>query len=269
MKAVKYQVKPGSKADLASRNPDCRDGTPDSKEGRHERMKELAADLDAGQRVLFAAHKAKVLIILQGMDASGKDGTIRNVLTQVNPMGVRAYSFKEPVGAEKEHDFLWRYHRVVPGNGEIAVFNRSQYEEVLIVRYLESMTACQLETRYDHIRNFEKLLAETGTTIIKCFLHISKDEQKARLQERLDNPKKHWKFSPDDVSARKQWDFYMNAYEEAITATSTSWAPWHIIPANSKSTRDVIIASIIAEHIQNLHLEYPEPKVSVEGVVLE
>ena len=207
--------------------------------------------------------------VLQGIDASGKDGAIRKVMTAFNPQGCTVSSFKVPTAEEAAHDFLWRIHKRTPGEGEIGIFNRSHYEEVLVVRVHEFIPADQIPGRYELIREFEELLVANGTTIIKFFLHISAEEQRERLQERYDNPAKNWKFSMADLEERKLWDKYTEAYEDALSKTSTKDAPWYVIPANKKWFRDLAVASIVADTLEELDPQYPEPEDLPEGLVIE
>lgn len=269
MNFKKLRVEPGAKAGLAKRDPSEKNGVPGKKEDRLRALAALAGKVDDLQEVLYAQRQHKLLVVLQGMDTAGKDGTIRHVFSEVDPLGVRAVSFRAPVGEELQRDFLWRIHRQVPGKGEIVIFNRSHYEDVLIVRVHGWIDMQTCQRRYAQINEFERMLADTGTTILKFFLHISKDEQRDRLQERLDNPNKHWKFNPGDLTERKRWDEYMQAYEDAIEATSTAWAPWHVVPANSKSSRNLIISSILIETMEALKMTYPQPVQSLDGIVVE
>lgn len=230
-----------------------------SKEQMKEKTAELSAKIAEFQNILYAQQKHKLLIILQGMDTSGKDGTVKVVFGASNPAGIRSVSFKAPTTQELAHDFLWRIHQQVPAAGELVIFNRSHYEDVLITQVHGWIDLTEVKRRLAHINAFERLLMETGTTILKFFLHISKDEQKARLEERLHDPNKHWKFSPQDLVERASWSAYQEAYQSTISATHTPEAPWHIIPANSKSQRNLIIASIVAEKLASLDLAYPSP----------
>jgi PPK2 family polyphosphate:nucleotide phosphotransferase len=224
---------------------------------------ELTAEADKLQEKLYAARNQKLLLVLQGMDTSGKDGTVRALFSQINPMGLRATAFAAPTEREKSRDFLWRVHAHVPGNGEIAIFNRSHYEDVLVPRVLGSIDGKETKRRYAHIRDFERMLAETGTTIMKVFLHISKDEQRGRLQARLDDPEKHFKFDPTDLTVRAQWDDYQRAYADAINATDADHAPWYIVPADSKTHRNLIVAHLLLETMQGMALAWPAPKADL------
>ena len=221
---------------------------------------ELTEEIAKLQEKLYAARGQKLLLILQGMDTSGKDGTIRALFSQINPMGLHATGFVAPTDKEKAHDFLWRVHARVPGKGEIGIFNRSHYEDVLVPRVSGDLDDDARERRCAQIRDFERMLAETGTTVVKVFLHISKDEQRERLQARLDDPEKHWKFDPADLAARNKWDVYQRAYSDVINATDCDHAPWYIVPADSKTHRNLIIAHLLLETMQGMKLEWPSPK---------
>jgi PPK2 family polyphosphate:nucleotide phosphotransferase len=200
------------------------------------------------------------------MDTGGKDGCISKLLTGVNPQGINVISFKAPTPAELDRDFLWRVHQHVPGKGQIIVFNRSHYEDVLITRVHEWITPEQSEKRYTHIRNFEAMLIDEGVTLLKFFLHISKEEQRQRLQDRLDDPAKRWKFNLGDLAERKLWDRYMTAYEMAITATATPAAPWHVVPADRKWLRDIYVAHVVVERLEALAMQYPTPTAALERI---
>jgi PPK2 family polyphosphate:nucleotide phosphotransferase len=228
----------------------------------NDRMAEL-------QEVLYAEGRHAVLIILQAMDAGGKDGTIKHVMSGVNPQGCRVTSFKAPTPEELSHDFLWRIHRHVPPRGYLGIFNRSHYEDVLIVRVHNLVPESVWRGRYEHINNFEKLLADSGVTILKFFLHISKDEQKQRLEKRLEDKNKNWKFNPDDLKERARWDEYVAAYEDAINNCNTPWAPWHIVPANKKWYRNLVISERIVEVMESLNMKYPPAPAGIEQVVIE
>lgn len=219
----------------------------------------LAEDIAALQDIFYAEHQRKLLVILQGMDSSGKDGTIRGVFDATDPLGIRTVAFKAPSTLEKEHDYLWRIHNAAPGQGEIVIFNRSHYEDVLVPRVHGWIDEKECKQRYAHIRDFERMLTETGTVIVKFFLHISKDEQKARLQARLDDPQKHWKFDPQDLEERKLWADYQAAYAELLAETDTSQAPWYVVPADSKTHRNLVVGSVLKEVLQGMKLAYPAP----------
>ncbi len=240
----RYRVKPESKVDLAKWDPDDTSAFEGGKDLGKLRLKYLNHKLRALQEVLYAQDKHKLLVIFQAIDAGGKDGTIRRVFKGVNPQGIHVTSFKAPTAKELSHDFLWRIHQHTPGRGEIAVFNRSHYEDVLVVRVHELAGKKIWSRRYDHINHFEAMLADEGTTILKFYLQIDKAEQKERLQERLDDPTKQWKFNQADLAERKLWDDYIAAYEDLLSKTSTECAPWYIIPANHNWYRNLMAPGI-------------------------
>ena len=264
-----YLVKPEEKVNLSKVDPN---ETGDFKGGKEKGLAELEKlndKLEALQELLFAEHKHKVLIVLQAMDTGGKDGAIRRVFDGVNPAGVRVASFKAPTAEELDHDYLWRIHRQVPGKGEMVIFNRSHYEDVLVVRVHNYVPPEVWKKRFDQINEFERALAESGTTILKFYLHIDKDEQKERLQARLDDPTKRWKFRLGDLEERKLWDNYMEAYEDVLSKTSTEYAPWYVVPANRKWYRDLVISSVLVETLEDLKMKYPESEENLDGVVVE
>jgi PPK2 family polyphosphate:nucleotide phosphotransferase len=240
-----------------------------SKISDRERLTELAVRLDEMQERLHAQRRERVLLVLQGMDTSGKDGTVRAVFHEVDPLGLRIVPFKAPTPVESAHDFLWRVHANAPMAGELAVFNRSHYEDVLVPRVLKQIDEAEVERRYKHIRQFEELLTDSGTTIIKCFLHISKEAQRLRLQARVDDPTKHWKFDVSDLDARKLWDPYQAAYRDTLAATSTEYAPWYVVPADSKSHRNLMVAELLLRAFGGLTLEYPPAKEALKGLIIE
>jgi len=261
------KLEPGEKVKLRDIDPDA---TPDfrgSKAAAEQKRDKMRAELDDLQELMWAEHRRRLLIVLQGMDTAGKDGTIRYLMDGFNAASVRVASFKQPTAPELDHDFLWRIHQQVPGNGEIIIFNRSHYEDVLIVRVHELVPEDVWRKRYDEINDFERMLTETGTTILKFFLHISKDEQKERLQERVADPQKHWKFNAGDLEERKLWDEYQKAYEDAIEKTTTDYAPWYIIRANRKWYRNYVIGSVVIETMKKFGMKYP--KVDLSKVVVE
>jgi PPK2 family polyphosphate:nucleotide phosphotransferase len=229
-------------------------------------VQQLAQRIGELQAMLYAASKKKVLVVLQGMDTSGKDGTVSSVFGSVNPEGIRVISYKSPSPLELQHDYLWRIHQQVPKQGELVVFNRSHYEDVLITRVHDWIDSDECLRRYGHINDFERLLSETGTVILKFFLHISKDEQRQRLQERIDNPDKHWKFDPSDLQERERWQDYQQAYVQAIAATDANHAPWYLIPANSKTHRNLAIANIVLETLQDMGLAFPPANPKLAGL---
>ncbi len=241
---------------------------PAGKAAAKTQFRQTRSQLIELQRKLYAEGKQKLLIVFQAMDAGGKDGTIRNVFKGVNPQGVRVHSFKVPSKLELAHDFLWRVHNVVPPKGMIGVFNRSHYEDVLVVRVDNIVPESVWRPRYQHINAFEKLLTDSGTTILKFFLHISLDEQKKRFQARLDDPSKHWKFSLGDLDKRKQWPDYMQAYEEMLQETSTEYAPWYVIPANQKWYRNLVVTQIIVDTLLAMNPQYPENEDDLSNVAI-
>ena len=249
-------AKPDSKIRLADIDPRAK-GDFDDKDAGKEHARDLVRRIAKLQRALYAEHKQSLLIVLQATDTGGKDGTIRHLLTGVNPQGVRVTSFGVPTEQETSHDFLWRIHANAPALGMIGVFNRSHYEDVLVVRVHDLVPERVWKTRYEAINNFEKLLTQSGTTILKFYLHISKDEQKERLQSRLDEPDKNWKFKPADLKERESWDDYQAAYEDMINKCSTDWAPWNIVPADRKWARDIAIAEKVLATLEAMNPQYP------------
>ncbi len=229
-------------------------------------MNRELADL---QRLFWADGRHALLVVLQAMDTGGKDGTIRNVFSGVNPQGVDVTGFGVPSTREADHDYLWRIHSRTPGKGRIAIFNRSHYEDVLVVRVNDLVPRDVWSRRYSHIRNFEAMLHDEGTTIVKIMLHISKDEQQERLQARLDDPAKNYKFDPNDLVVRKNWAHYMAAYEDAISKTSTEKAPWYVVPADRKWYRNLVVSQILIDTIKGLDLEYPKADFDPSAIVIE
>ncbi|MCX6046347.1 MAG: polyphosphate kinase 2 family protein [Chloroflexi bacterium] len=264
-----YRVKPASKVDLSKWDPKDKSAFDGDKELSKVRLKYLNHKLRALQEVLYAEGKHKVLVVFQAMDAGGKDGTIRSVFKGVNPQGIHVASFKAPAPEELAHDFLWRIHKRTPGRGEIAVFNRSHYEDVLVARVHKLVAEKVWSKRYDHINCFEAMLADEGTTILKFYLQIDKDEQKKRLQERLENPTKHWKFNRADLSERKLWDDYMAAYEDVLSKTSTEQAPWYIIPADHNWYRNLMVSEVLVKTLEDLQMAYPEPEAGLDKIEIE
>lgn len=264
-----YRVKPGSKVDLGKIDPGSTAEFKGKKADAEKELQGLTGRLEVLQETLWAEHEHKVLIVLQGLDTSGKDGTISHVFEGVNPLGVRVAAFKAPTPEELDHDFLWRVHPKVPGRGEIAIFNRSHYEDVLVARVRALVSRDVWQKRYQQINDFERLLAETGTTILKFFLYISKDEQKRRLQARLDDPQKRWKFRKGDLAERAFWDDYIEAYEDALSRTSHKWAPWYIVPADKKWFRNLVIATVLVRTLEGLDLKIPEPEEDLDGIVIQ
>jgi len=261
-------VEPGKKARLADRNPDTTPGVKD-KDAAEEALQKNTARLAELQYLLYAENKHSVLIVFQALDAGGKDGTIRHVMSSLNPQGTAVTSFKVPSTEEAAHDFLWRIHKATPRKGEFAIFNRSHYEDVLVVRVHNLVPRSVWSKHYDHINAFEKLLADHHVKILKFFLHISKEEQRARFEKRLDDPTRQWKLSPADFSERNYWDAYLEAYEDALTRCSTTWAPWYVIPANKKWFRNLAVSQILVECLEELNMEFPPPSMDLAQVRLK
>ncbi|MEW6239910.1 MAG: polyphosphate kinase 2 family protein [Chloroflexota bacterium] len=265
----RYLVKPGTKVRLSKWDPNDKGDFDGGKEQGLAEVERLNTKLEALQELLFAEGKHKVLIVLQAMDTGGKDGVIRRVFDGVNPQGVRVAPFKVPTQEELAHDYLWRVHKAVPGKGEIVIFNRSHYEDVLVVRVHKLVPPAVWKKRYEQINAFERHLAETGTTILKFYLHIDRGEQKQRFQARLDDPTKQWKFRLGDLEERKLWPDYMKAYEDVLGKTSTEYAPWYIVPANRKWYRDLVISTVLVETLKKLDMKYPAPEEDLTNVVVE
>lgn len=261
------RVKPGKQFRIADYDPDDTSVTPGDKSATIEKTAALTPKIAALQELLYAEHRRKLLIVLQGMDTSGKDSTIRHVMRDVSPISVRVVSFKKPTQIELDHDYLWRVHAAMPGAGEITIFNRSHYEDVLVVRVRELVPKAVWKKRYAQINDFEQMLSESGTTILKFFLHISEDEQRQRLQERLDDPTKQWKFQHGDLEERKLWREYQKAYEDAIEKTSTRWAPWTVVPANRKWVRNWVVAKTLVDTLAAMKMKYPKPDLSGVKIV--
>lgn len=247
-------------------NPSDKPFGSDDKAADKAAVEALAIELDALQNLFYADRRFKLLVILQGMDTSGKDGTLRAVFSRMSPLGVHTVGWKAPTEPERARDYLWRIHQQVPAAGEIMVFNRSHYEDVLVPVVNGWITPGQASQRYAHINDFERMLAETGTIILKFMLHISLDEQRERLQERVDDPAKHWKFSMGDLEVRKQWDAYQKAYEALLGVTSVPHAPWTVVPANSKTHRNLMIATVLRDALQSLRLRYPTGDPALTGL---
>jgi PPK2 family polyphosphate:nucleotide phosphotransferase len=263
-----HRLEPGKPIQLATLPTRGREFHDDRAAAEAE-FRSLRDELIEWQAKLYADGKRRLLIVLQAMDAGGKDGTIRAVFRGVNPQGVRVTSFKVPSKLELAHDFLWRIHTAVPPNGMIGVFNRSHYEDVLVVRVHHLVPEDVWRPRFDLINEFERMLAETGATILKFYLHISKEEQKKRFQARLDDPNKHWKFALEDVAKRKLWGDYMAAFEELLNRCSTGWAPWYVVPADQKWYRNLSIARTIVQALRRLDPRYPAAVDDLSGVVIE
>lgn len=261
------RVEPGSKVRLADIDPAGTYGY--TKTASAEELQKGLDRLTDLQDRLWAEEKHPILVVLQGMDTAGKDGSIKHVMRAFNPMGCSVTSFRVPTPIEASHDYLWRVHQHTPGKGEIEIFNRSHYEDVLVVRVHNFVPRPVWQRRYDQINAFERLLSDAGTTIVKFFLHIDRDEQKARLQSRIDDPKKNWKFKLGDLAERKLWDAYIAAYEEALSRCSTEAAPWYVIPANRNWFRNVAIADILADTLDDLKPTYPPAADDLSKVVIE
>ena len=259
----------GKKFDLTRIDPAAKPYSSGDKTQDKAAAAALALEIDALQNLLYAHRKQRLLVVLQGTDTSGKDGTVRGVFGSASPLGVHAVGWKAPNEDALAHDYLWRIHQQVPRAGEIVVFNRSHYEDVLVPVVNGWITPEQLRQRYAQINDFERLLCETGTVVLKFMLHISKDEQRIRLQERIDDPEKHWKFSLGDLEVRKQWDAYQQAYADAISATGTAWAPWTVIPADSKTHRNLMIATLIVSALRALKLPPPPADPALIGLKVD
>ena len=251
---------------LKSFDPGAKPFSSGNKAADQGAVQTIAEQLDRLQNLFYADGRHKLLLVLQGTDTSGKDGTVRGVFSRCSPLGVHTVGWKAHTETERAHDYLWRVHQKVPGAGEIMVFNRSHYEDVLVPVVNGWITPEQTRQRLAHINDFERMLAETGTVILKCMLHISKDEQRQRLQDRIDDPDKHWKFSRGDLDDRKQWDDYQRAYEVLLNETSTPWAPWTVVPADSKIHRNLMIATLVRDTLKALNLRYPPEDLTLTGL---
>lgn len=263
-----HELRPGKPARLDAMTTKAK-SYHDDRDSAEREFEELRDELAELQRRVYAEGKHKLLIVLQAMDAGGKDGTIRHVFRGVNPQGVRVNSYKSPSERELAHDFLWRIHQAVPAVGMIGIFNRSHYEDVLVVRVEDLVPKKVWEARFEQINQFERMLTETGTTILKFYLHISKAEQAERFQARLDDPKKNWKFSLADLEKRKKWDDYIAVYEDALNRCTTDWAPWHVIPADQKWYRNLAIARVIVHTIRRLKPKFPKTSINLAGLRVE
>jgi PPK2 family polyphosphate:nucleotide phosphotransferase len=261
-----YRIK--GKFSLSAFDPESRPLAKGDEAAQRAKLEKRATELDELQDLLHSNGSRKVLLVLQGMDTSGKDGTVRWVFGRTSPLGVRVAAFKAPTEEERARDFLWRCHAVVPRSGELMVWNRSHYEDVLVPVVNGWIDKDQTAQRYAHINAFEQLLTETGTVVLKCMLHIGADEQKKRLQARIDEPTKHWKFSLGDLEVRKQWREYMKAYEKALAATSTKTAPWFVIPANDKLHRNLMIAELLVTTLKGMRMMPPKPNPEFAGLVV-
>jgi PPK2 family polyphosphate:nucleotide phosphotransferase len=265
----RYRIKEGQKVRLSRWDPADTSGFKGKRKDGVDELSSLRDKLEPLQEMLYAEHKHSVLVVLQGMDTSGKDGTIRRVFEGVNPQGVRVARFRQPTPEEFDHDFLWRTHKQVPGKGELVIFNRSHYEAVLIERVHKLVPKEIWQRRYEQINEFERLLSEDGAMILKFYLHIDADEQKKRLQARLDDPSKHWKFAITDLRERKFWPEYMKAYEAVLEKTSTDWAPWYLVPSNHGWFRDLVVCSVLVEALKKLGMHYPRLAQDPKSIVIE
>ena len=261
-----YLVPPNSRVVLADHDPNAKTGFEDGKKAGKEALRPLNDRLSELQRRLWAESKRSLLVVIQAIDTGGKDSTIRSVFSGVNPQGVRVASFGVPTETDLAHDYLWRVHKETPRDGYIKVFNRSHYEDVLVVRVKDLVSEDVWSRRYRHIREFERMLADEGTTIIKIFLNISKDEQRERLQDRLDEADKNWKFNKADLADRERWDDYQRAFEDALSETSTARAPWYVVPANRKWYRNLVVSTILVQTLDDMAPQYPEPEEGLDEV---
>lgn len=259
-----YRVRPESKVDLSRHRTDDDGGLTQDK--ARQELRKLAKRFEKLQEMLYAEGKHSLLVVLQAMDAGGKDSTIRRVFAPVNPQGCVVTNFKAPCTEELQHDFLWRVHAHVPRAGYIAVFNRSHYEDVLVVRVKGLVPEKRWKQRYEHINAFEEMLHDEGTAILKFFLHISKDYQKKRLQRRLDNPDKWWKFNPADLAERDRWDSYAQAYEAMLSRCSSEHAPWYVVPAEKRWFRNLLITRVIVDTLESLDPRFPEPAFDAKSI---
>lgn len=260
---------PTGRVNLNAFDPGAKPFSGGGKAEDQARVLALAREIDELQNLFYADGRYKLLVLLQGTDTSGKDGTVRGVFGQTSPLGVHTVGWKAPTEAERSRDYLWRIHQQVPAAGHITIFNRSHYEDVLVPVVNGWITPAQTLQRYRHINGFERLLAETGTVVLKFMLHIDFDEQRERLQERVDDVTKHWKFSLGDLEVRKQWADYQRAYENLLDATSTDWAPWTVVPANSKTHRNLMIATMVRDTLKSLDLRFPPEDPALKGLRIE
>ena len=267
MKSVAVTICSGDKIKLSKIDPDDTGGY--SKEEALQRFCELREKIDALQEILYAERRRSLLLVFQAMDTGGKDGAIKDLCADLNPAGLEVRSFKAPSAEELDHDFLWRAHKATPGKGMIGVWNRSHYEDVLIVRVHKLVPKKIWKARYDQINRFEEILSENGTTIVKFMLHISKDEQKRRLQARLDRPNKWWKFNPNDLTERARWADYQKAYQDAINNCSTECALWHVVPANHKWARNLALAEVVLRTLKEMDLRYPKLSFDPKAIKIQ
>jgi PPK2 family polyphosphate:nucleotide phosphotransferase len=263
------QVTFGKKFSLKNFDPAAKPFSSGSKQADITATEALAVELDGLQNLFYADKRYKLLVVLQGTDTSGKDGTLRGVFNRMSPLGVHTVGWKAPTEDERAHDYLWRIHQRMPSNGETMIFNRSHYEDVLVPPVNGWITPRQTAQRFAQINDFERMLTENGTVILKFMLHISFEEQRLRLQERIDDETKHWKFALGDIEARKQWKPYQKAYEALLNATSTPWAPWTVVPANSKTHRNLMIATLLRDTLQGLKLRFPPADPALTGLTIK
>lgn len=268
MKPAPFQIEPGQSCRLAEIPTEVRAKGFDKKSAREE-IKSNAEEMADLARRLAAERKRAVLLVLQGMDTSGKDGTIRTIMRGINPQSCQVVSFKTPSAEELDHDFLWRIHAAVPRRGHIGIFNRSHYEDVLIVRVHHLVPPEIWAARYEMINSWEKILVDNGTVIVKCFLHVSKEEQRRRLQDRIDNPDEHWKFNPQDLAERKRWDDYQQAYEDAIGKCNSPWAPWYIVPSDVEWHRNLVVSQLLRDTLRSVNPQWPDGQEDYRGLVVE
>jgi len=261
------RVSPGARPELAARSPEDTLGL-ESKEVARERRTELVDRVGALQERLFAEGSRSVLLVLQGLDGSGKDGVIRGVFTGINPQGCHVSSFRVPSSTELAHDYLWRIHAALPPRGVIGVFNRSHYEDVVAVRLHRIAPETVWSRRPGHIREWERMLVDEGTSLVKVFLNVSKDEQRERMQERIDDPNKRWKFRKDDLEVRRRFDEYLAAWEDVIGETSTEWAPWHVVPADRNWVKSTAVAALLVDALERLDPRFPDAEAGIEGLTV-
>jgi PPK2 family polyphosphate:nucleotide phosphotransferase len=265
----RYLVKPGARVDLRKINPAEKSlFTGEDKSEYHAHFRELQDALRDMQKMLYAQNKHKILVVMQAMDTGGKDGCIKHVFSHIDPQGIHVRSFKKPTELELSHDFLWRVHAKVPPLGQLVIFNRSHYEDIIAVRVKKLFPSEVWKRRQKHIIDFERMLAEEGTTIVKIFLHISRAEQKKRLEARLSDPNKHWKFNPDDLKDRALWDGFMSAYEDVIAKTTTAHAPWYVVPADRKWYRNLCVARIMVDTMRSLDMKLPMIDWDPKGITI-
>jgi PPK2 family polyphosphate:nucleotide phosphotransferase len=261
------RVEPGTAARIAERDP--RDTLGLDKPRAKDALRELHERLDVLQRRLFAEGRRSVLLVLQGLDASGKDGVIRSVFSGLSPQGCKVVSFKAPTSTELAHDYLWRIHAALPARGEIGIFNRSHYEDVVTVRVKRLAPEDVWRRRPGHIKEWERMLVDEGTSVVKVFLHVSREEQKERFQERMDDPEKRWKFRSEDLEVHRRFDEYVAAYDEVLTETSTAWAPWHVVPADRNWVKAYAVAKLLVEELERLDPQLPAPEPGSESIVID